>query len=70
MDSTNLSRQYEGFINTPRLWHANTVLDLEQFDLKLRRFNLSHTANFDEIRLGKRVEQFFNFQISQELYRP
>mgnify|MGYP001162030241 FL=1 len=57
--------QYKGFIETPNLWHGSAVLNLFQFDINPHNYQLSKSENFNEIRLGKRVEQFFCFQINK-----
>ncbi|MBT8245391.1 DUF1853 family protein [Winogradskyella sp.] len=59
----NVALQYQGFIDTHNLWENDAVLDLFQFEIKPEYFQISKPEDFNEIRLGKRVEQFFNFQI-------
>lgn len=61
----NKLEQYKGFINTPNLWKDNVVKNLYQFDLPTEYFEILDFETFNEIRLGKRVEQFFNFQIEK-----
>ncbi|MFD1061842.1 DUF1853 family protein [Winogradskyella litorisediminis] len=58
-------RQYLGFLNTPNLWKGNVVKDLQQFEMPLEYEQLNCAEDFNEIRLGKRVEQFFNYQIEK-----
>lgn len=55
--------QYKGFINTPNLWKNNAIKNLQQFIDSKYFFELDTPEIFNEIRLGKRVEQFLNFQI-------
>jgi hypothetical protein len=57
--------QYIGFINTPNLWENDVIKKLQQFEVSKTIFQINNPKNFNEIRLGKRVEQFLNFQISQ-----
>lgn len=59
----NILRQYNGFLNTPNLLKDNEVKDLSQFELPSEYFEITDSRSFNEVRLGKRVEQFFNFQI-------
>jgi hypothetical protein len=57
--------QYKGFIKTPNLWQNNDVKNVNQFQVFDTLFQLGNPEIFNEIRLGKRVEQFLNFQISK-----
>jgi len=59
----DITNQYKGFINTPNLWKRDIVFDISQFEIDTNYFEISNPKKFDEIRLGKRVEQFFNFQV-------
>ncbi len=54
--------RYIGFINTPNLWEYK-LYSLEQFKLSNQLFSIPKNKKFKEIRLGKRVEEFFDFQI-------
>ena len=59
----DIELQYKGFIKTPNLWNNSHVLELKQFQHQDVTFPIKNPSRFKEIRLGKRVEQFFNFQI-------
>lgn len=59
----NYKLQYKGFINTPALWLNNSISNLHQFEHSTTHFEINTPEKFSEIRLGKRVEQFLNFQI-------
>ncbi len=61
-----LQLQYEGFSKTPFLWHGKGVFDLKQFSGSTK-----HTAPFtyeitQKLRLGKLVERFVSFELSQD----
>lgn len=64
--SKDLQLQYEGFIQTPFLWHGKGVFDLMQFES-----NTSNTSSFSatiekKLRLGKLVERFVSFELEQK----
>ncbi|OIQ28518.1 MAG: hypothetical protein BM564_08940 [Bacteroidetes bacterium MedPE-SWsnd-G2] len=64
--SDKITRQFEGCIKTPNLWVGLGPNQLEQFQLDTRvqkRFD-SENLNLKGLRLGKLVEQFLAFQIS------
>ena len=53
--------RYKGFINTPNLWES-ILYGVEQFNLSKQLFPIPKNKGFKEIRLGKRVEEYFDFQ--------
>ena len=53
--------RYKGFINTPNLWES-ILYGVEQFNLSKQLFPIPKNKGFNEIRLGKRVEEYFDFQ--------
>lgn len=58
-----LTKQFIGYFNTPLLWD-NTVMNLTQFNTNIAlppKFNIPTNT---ESRLGKRIERFFNFELS------
>ncbi|MDE0535056.1 DUF1853 family protein [Tenacibaculum sp. L6] len=62
----DLQLQYEGFLQTPFLWHGKGVFDLEQFCV-----SKVITSSFSEeitqkLRLGKLVERFVSFDLQQD----
>lgn len=66
MDTDNLQRNFEGYLNTPLLWKNTEVYGLEQCvleDLTVVNFTENVAAN---LRLGKLVERFVYHQILQD----
>ena len=64
--SKDLQLQYEGFLQTPFLWHRKGVFDFQQFNSvhsKTCSFNTLITQN---IRLGKLVERFVSYELQQD----
>jgi len=61
----NIQKQYQGFNNTPLLWQSNAVEGLQQIAIPKNTSHLHQNDDFNEKRLGKRVEQFLSFQISE-----
>lgn len=62
--NTDIIGQYKGVLNTPNLWKKNVVFDLNQLDITSTIHNIDNPEIFNEKRLGKRVEQFFEYQIN------
>lgn len=62
--TSDIQKQYEGFLKTPNLWNGNAIGSLQQFILP----GNSHKIDLHKLepRLGKRVEQFVVFQFEQE----
>lgn len=56
--------RFEGFLNTPVLWKYNAIYNITQFEIEQEHisFNMEIDANQ---RLGKYVERFVSFQLSQ-----
>lgn len=60
-----IQQQFEGFLKTPLLWLKNNVQSLEAFQMD------STVSSFDKaidvrLRLGKYVERFVSYQLSQQ----
>jgi len=63
----NLTQQrFEGFLKTPVLWSSNTVYNLTQFQIEHQSISFDIEINSKQ-RLGKYVERFVSFQLSQDL---
>lgn len=62
--SKDIQLQYEGFIKTPCLWKSDAVYSLHQFDIEqnIRSFDKEIDT---KLRLGKYIERFVSFQLSQ-----
>ena len=58
-----LQLQYKGFINTPNLWLSDRF-GLHQYTLSKELIIFSEQLKTKEKRLGKRVEDYFQFQIN------
>ncbi|MDY0779551.1 DUF1853 family protein [Tenacibaculum sp. IB213877] len=61
-----LQLQYQGFLQTPFLWHSSIVENLQQFDLQCTHVSLLIKEIKRETRLGKLVEQFVFHQLNQD----
>lgn len=61
----DIQKRYEGYLQTASLWKNNAVFNLEQFKIDSRSKKI--TINIDEnLRLGKYVERFVSFELSQK----
>lgn len=60
-----LQLRYFGFLQTPNLWKENTVYQLKQLELDTNIDAISIAIN-EQLRLGKYVEQFVLFNLSQQ----
>ncbi|RXJ51176.1 DUF1853 family protein [Gelidibacter gilvus] len=66
MEKDNLQRNFEGYLNTPLLWHDAEVYGLKQCALKGMIFrNFTQKSN-EHLRLGKLVEQFVFHQLDED----
>ncbi|CAL2082617.1 conserved protein of unknown function [Tenacibaculum sp. 190524A02b] len=59
-----LQLQYEGFLKTPFLWTANTILDIIPFEIPSTSSSFSSEIT-QRLRLGKLVERFVSFELEQ-----
>lgn len=55
---------YKGLLNTPNLWYINKVFDIYQINFNHKTYPFIN-SNFNQIRLGKLVEELLNFQFTQ-----
>ena len=60
-----LQQRYFGFLQTPNLWKEHTVYQLKQLELDTN-INAISIAVDKQLRLGKYVEQFVFFNLSQQ----
>lgn len=61
----DLQLQYEGFLQTPFLWHGKGVFDLEQYPTSITQITSLNLEITQKLRLGKLVERFVSFELSQ-----
>lgn len=61
----DLQLQYEGFLQTPFLWHGKGVFGLTQFKTPPQQPTSFNQEITQKLRLGKLVERFVSFEISQ-----
>jgi len=58
-------KRYEGFLETACLWKKDVVFGLHQFKIKTKSSKISIDID-EKIRLGKYIERFVSYQLSQE----
>ena len=63
--TTKIQNRYDGFLQTNCLWTDNAVYGLRQFYIENISVKINIEIN-DKLRLGKYIERFVSFQISQE----
>lgn len=61
----DLQLQYEGFLQTPFLWHGKGVFNLQQFKSNSNKIVTFTTPILQKLRLGKLVERFVSFELEQ-----
>lgn len=54
----DIQQQYQGYLKTPLLWMTSTICNLTQLDLPIVPTAVFDGIILDNLRLGKRVEQF------------
>jgi hypothetical protein len=60
----DIQKRYDGFLQTSCLWKKDAVFDLQHFDLPYKSSKIN--INIDEkLRLGKYIERFVSFELSQ-----
>lgn len=64
--SKDLQLQYEGFLQTPFLWHGKGVFDLVQFENNASNTDSFSSTIIKKLRLGKLVERFVTFELQQK----
>lgn len=57
--------QYQGYTKTPQLWINHTVLGLKQFQMPKQQQVTFNKLLPNNLRLGKRVEQFLSYDLQQ-----
>mgnify|MGYP001111743012 CR=1 FL=1 len=60
-----LQKRYEGFLKTPCLWKSDVIFNLMQFEI----ISTSSKIDIDidqNLRLGKYIERFVSFELSQQ----
>ncbi|TBM99018.1 DUF1853 family protein [Hyunsoonleella flava] len=60
-----LQKRYKGFLNTPCLWHNNSVHGLKQFEISSLHHKIDISID-ETIRLGKYVERLISFELRQQ----
>ena len=58
-------QRFEGFLNTPVLWKDSEVCSLTQFKIEQELLSFNQVIDSNQ-RLGKYVERFVSFQLSQD----
>ena len=60
----DIQNHFEGFLETPSLWTGNAVYNLKQFQIDQKSISLNKEID-GKLRLGKYIERFVSYQISQ-----
>ena len=60
-----MQHRYEGFLKTPSLWKANTVFNLQQFEITSKSDKIEIVLD-EKLRLGKYVERLVSFELEQQ----
>jgi hypothetical protein len=63
--TANIQKRYEGFLQTACLWKDDIVFELSQFKIALKLSKINIQID-EKMRLGKYIERFVSFQLSQE----
>ena len=61
----DIQKRYEGFLQTNCLWKENAVYNLHQFEIETISEKIDLEID-EKLRLGKYIERFVSFQLSQE----
>ncbi|WP_299064660.1 DUF1853 family protein [uncultured Polaribacter sp.] len=61
----DIQKRYDGFLQTNCLWKNDAVYTLKQFKIKATSSKVNIAID-DKLRLGKYIERFVSFQLSQE----
>lgn len=65
LPSKNIQLQFQGYLNTPLLWHTNSIMGITQFEMEKQPINHFNETIPNNLRLGKRVERFVSAQLNQ-----
>ncbi|CAM1353885.1 DUF1853 family protein [Tenacibaculum insulae] len=63
--SKDIQLQYEGFLNTPFLWHGKGVFNFKPFKSSVIKTAIFSALITQKLRLGKLVERFVSFDLHQ-----
>ena len=61
----NIQKRYDGFLQTACLWEDRDVFDMQQFELPFKSSKINSKI-LEEPRLGKYVERFVSFELTQD----
>ncbi len=62
--TNKLQKRYKGFIQTPFLWHGNSIENLQQFEIFSKTVKIDISIDENQ-RLGKYVERLVAFELAQ-----
>tara|TARA_B110000091_G_C13778525_1_gene460002 strand:- start:582 stop:1394 length:813 start_codon:yes stop_codon:yes gene_type:complete len=60
----DIQNHFEGFLKTPCLWIESAVYGLKQFEIDQKSISLNKEID-DILRLGKYIERFVSYELSQ-----
>ncbi len=63
--TNTLQKRYEGFLETPCLWHGDRIYNLNQLEIPLQSDKITEVID-NNLRLGKYIERLVTFQLSQQ----
>ena len=61
----DIQNHFEGFLKTSCLWAENAVYGLNQFEIKQQSLPINKEIE-ENLRLGKYIERFVSYQLSQD----
>ena len=61
----NIQKRYDGFLQTACLWEDRDIFDMQQFELPFKSSKINSKI-LEEPRLGKYVERFVSFELTQD----
>lgn len=61
----DLNHQFQGFLKTPLLWQSNAIYGLNMFNYKAENNQALNLVISNNLRLGKLVERFVSFELTQ-----
>lgn len=59
-----IQQRYQGFLETSCLWNKNAIYNLQQFKIDTHYSKIDKYIN-EKLRLGKYIERFVSFELSQ-----
>lgn len=60
-----IQKRFDGFLQTPCLWNSNDIYKIEHFEIAQKSSKINFKIN-EKLRLGKYIERFVSFQLSQQ----